>query len=179
MMRMKESIDIHCYPREIVGEIAHSNKWEAFGVWDVCSANEAVFLSWISYLSVLAYLGRILATMHTVLYIIWFLIPASFFILALFARLEQMGGSVRKQNPVDFLRQGFFVLIAVLVAVAIDRYILPGFVAAWAPDYLPLGLFQILLLPAVLLGASYLIGPSKSILVGSENTKASKSRKKR
>ena len=112
--------------------------------------------------------------MHTFLYILWFLLPTAFFLLALFAKLEQMGGSVKKQNPIDFLRQGMFVLGAVIIAVIIDRYFLEDLVTNYAPDYMPLGLFQVLLLPAVLVVGSYMIGPSKAIMVGAPKPKTTK-----
>lgn len=109
--------------------------------------------------------------MTAALYILWFLIPAFFFLLALWAKLEQLGGSVKKQNPKDFFQQGFFVLVCVLICVVIDRYILADLVNNFAPEIMTLGFFQAILLPAVLLIGAKIIGPTQEILIGSKNRK--------
>ncbi|MBN8549669.1 MAG: hypothetical protein J0M12_10170 [Deltaproteobacteria bacterium] len=104
--------------------------------------------------------------MKTFLYIVWFSIPLFFFGVALFATLERLGGKEKKGGTADAWRQGFFVLACVGVAVLIDRTVLPDIVDSIAPDYLPLGFFEVILLPLVLYLAALLFGGSKEILIG-------------
>lgn len=103
--------------------------------------------------------------MVTVLYIIWFLIPSLFFVIGLWSKLEQLSGKGRRENPGDFFRQGFFVLVCVLVCVGIDTYVLADIIDFLLPDILPLGFYQALLLPVVLYIAALIIGPSTPILI--------------
>jgi len=98
------------------------------------------------------------------LYALWFAIPAFFFLTALWAKLEQLSRSPRRQNPGDFMRQGFFVLLCVLAAIGIDRYLLTA-LNDKLPAWLPLPFLQVLLLPLVLLIGARLIGSSKPIKI--------------
>ena len=101
--------------------------------------------------------------MRTALYIIWFLFPAFFLLLALWGKLEQMGNKQKAQNPGDFFKQGVFVLFCVIIAVFIDQQILEGLVSSFSPDFIPLGFYQVLLLPLLLLVAAKLVGPTTTI----------------
>lgn len=103
--------------------------------------------------------------MQTVLYIIWFLIPLAFFLMALWSSLERVGGGEGKPSGGDYFRQALFVSACVAVSVLIDQTVLPGIVESIAPDYLPLGFFQAILLPAVFYAAALLFGGSKEILI--------------
>ena len=103
--------------------------------------------------------------MHTFLYIIWALLPLFFFIMALWAKLEQISNKDKRQNPGDFFRQGLFVTACVIIAVLIDQTVLESFVQSLAPDFMPLGFFQIILLPIILLVAAKVYGPSKTIRI--------------
>ena len=67
--------------------------------------------------------------MRTALYIIWFLIPTCFFLLALWAKLEQIGNRAQKQNPGDFLKQAYFVLLR--PGFRADRTLLPRADRQW------------------------------------------------
>jgi len=96
------------------------------------------------------------------LYAVWFAIPAVFFLTALWAKLEQLSHSPKHHNPRDFMRQGFFVLLCVLLAVAADRYLLP---AIPLPDWMPLAFVQVLLLPLILLITARLVGGTKPIQI--------------
>ena len=116
--------------------------------------------------------------MRTLLYIVWALVPLFFFTVALWATLERLGGKEKKGGTADAWRQGFFVLGCVGVAVLIDRTILPDIVDSIAPDYLPLGFFQALLLPLVLYLAALAFGGSKEILIG-KAPKPGQARRKR
>ena len=63
------------------------------------------------------------------------------------------------------LRQVFFVCVAIGVAVLVDLYVLDAVCSLPEFDWLPRGVFQILLLPTILLLMSRLVGPSDPILV--------------
>jgi hypothetical protein len=110
--------------------------------------------------------------MHTALYVIWFLAPTFFFVLALWAKLEQMSGSVKKHDPISLFRQGIFILICVILACLIDTYVLEGIVASFSPQFIPLGFYQIMLLPVILILAARVVGPSEPILIGSKKDNA-------
>lgn len=102
--------------------------------------------------------------MHTALYVVWFILPAFFFLVALWAKLEALSGKTKREKPGDFVKNGFFVLACVLLAVLIDTYFLEHLVDNLVP-FLPLALFQILLLPFILLVAAKLLGGSKEIRI--------------
>jgi hypothetical protein len=106
--------------------------------------------------------------MVTFLYIIWFCLPLFFFTIALWSKLEAMSGKDKRENFGDFFKQGVFVTGCVLLAVAIDQYVLADLVAAVSPDFIPLGLYQFLLLPFILYIGALAVGPSKSISLKKE-----------
>lgn len=104
--------------------------------------------------------------MRTALYVIWFLLPLFFLLVSLWTFLEKKsGGDSRKDKASEFFGQAMFALLCVGIAVAIDQYMLQGFVAAVSPDWIPLGFYQIVLLPFVLYVAALAIGPSKQIFI--------------
>ena len=103
--------------------------------------------------------------MRIALYIIWFLIPGFFFLMALWAWLEKLSDKQRQQNPKDFLKQGLFVLLCSLIAVVIDAFALESIANSLLGDYIPLPLLQILLLPVILYIGAISIGPSKQIRI--------------
>ncbi|RIL08966.1 MAG: hypothetical protein DCC75_07640 [Proteobacteria bacterium] len=103
--------------------------------------------------------------MHIALYIVWFLIPSFFFIMAAWGLLEKFSNKHKKENPGDFFKQGIFVLACVLLCVLIDQTILPAVSEALIPEYLSLGFWQVVLLPLVLLIGSKLVGGSSPILI--------------
>ena len=100
-----------------------------------------------------------------VLYVIWFLFPVFFLLMALWSKLEQVGGKKRQEHPEDFLRQGVFVLCCVLVAVGINEYVLPRVVAAYSPEAVPLQFYQVVLLPLVLLIGAKIMGPTSDLKI--------------
>jgi len=110
--------------------------------------------------------------MQTAIYIIWFLIPLFFFTMALWSRLEQVGGKSKRENPGDFFRQGVFVLVCVLISIGIDQLLLEDIVSSVSPAFIPLGFYQIVLLPLVLYLAALISGPSKAIKI--QRNKSSK-----
>lgn len=103
--------------------------------------------------------------MKTLLYVIWCAIPGFFFLMALWGKLETMSGKNQRDDIRDFFNQGLFVSMCVITSFFIDKYLLPGIVESFAPEYLPLGFFEVLLLPFVLLLAAKLFGGSNEIRI--------------
>ncbi len=112
--------------------------------------------------------------MPNLLYLIWWLLPLFFFTMALWAKLEQMSNRNKQQNPGDFFRQGIFVTIGVLISMWLDSSVLPGLIPAIFPPSIPMGFFQVILLPVVLYLMALIIGPSKEILIPSGSSKTKK-----
>lgn|GEM_PF-1545385 len=103
--------------------------------------------------------------MRTALYVIWFLIPAAFFIMALWSSLEKIGGKKKQEHPGDFLKQGVFVLVCVLISILLDQFVVESLVESLLGDYVPLVFVQIMVLPLVLYLGALAVGPSKDILI--------------
>ena len=103
--------------------------------------------------------------MTTAFYVIWCLVPTFFFGLALWAKLENVSGQTRKDNPGDLFRQGGFVALCVGVAILLDQYLLPDLYSKFSPDWIPYGFYQLVLLPFILYLASMIIGPSTDIRI--------------
>lgn len=116
--------------------------------------------------------------MHTAIYIVWAIIPIFFFILALWAKLEQVSNKSKRQNPGDFLRQGTFVLVCVFISLLIDHYLLNWAFEAFSPEWIPLGFYQIILLPLVLCIAASAFGPSRDLRIKKPTTPSSIKRSK-
>ncbi len=57
------------------------------------------------------------------------------------------------------------MLGCVLVAVLIDQYVLETIVEMISPEWLPLGFFEVILLPFILYLAAKFAGPTKAIKV--------------
>jgi hypothetical protein len=100
-----------------------------------------------------------------ILYIIWILLPLMFFSLALWSKLEQISGKPKRDHVGDLVTQGFFVLICVIISFGIDYYFLPSLYAFIAIPWIPLGFYQVLLLPVVLFIAGKITGPSMDIRI--------------
>lgn len=105
-------------------------------------------------------------TTTVVLYTVWVLLPLGFLGMALWSFLERMGGKTQVHDDASLFRQFLFVLGSVLIAVAIDQYALKWVVSDILSDVLPLGVFQVALLPLVLFLGAVLIGPSEEIRIG-------------
>jgi hypothetical protein len=104
--------------------------------------------------------------MHAALYIVWFAIPTFFFLMALWSSLEKLSGRPKKENPEDFFKQGLFVLGCVLLAVLIETYAIDFITNSIFQAIVPKGVWQVLLLPLILLIAAKLLGPSQDIKIG-------------
>lgn len=99
------------------------------------------------------------------LYSVWLVIPLGFFVIALWSALELTGKSGKRQNPGDFFRQGFFTLVCAIICIIIDQTFLGFFVENFSPSFIPLGFYQVILLPLVLYIGALTVGPSKPIRV--------------
>lgn len=103
--------------------------------------------------------------MRTLFYAAWLGLPLIFFTLALWSKLEELSGMQKKDRPADMMRQGGFVLLCGLIAVAIDYYLLEDLYNSLSPDWIPLGLYRLLLLPVVLLLGAKFAGPTREIKI--------------
>ena len=103
--------------------------------------------------------------MTTLLYIIWFGIPALFLLLALWAKLEELSGKSKKENPGDFFKQGLFVLACAFATLLLDIYALPGIAENMMPSWIPLLFLRIILFPLVLYVGALAVGPTKQIRI--------------
>ena len=103
--------------------------------------------------------------MYQILYLVWILIPLTFFLLALWSKLEQMSGRPKKDHPGDLVRQGFFISGCVVVSIVIDHFLLPYLYSSFSPVWVPYGLYELLLLPLILYVAAISFGPSSDIRI--------------
>lgn len=103
--------------------------------------------------------------MHTALYIIWFLLPAGMLLVALWAKLEQIGKKDAREHALDYIKSAIFLFVSALIAVAIDTYMLEDLVSALSPDFIPLSFYQLMLLPLILVIGAKLVGGSKAISI--------------
>lgn len=114
-------------------------------------------------------------TVRAVLYTIWCLIPVLFFGLALHTKLEARSKKKKKDNSGEFLRQGIFCLMCVALAIFVEYKFLKTLVDQYSPTFIPIGLYQVLLLPFILYIAALLAGPTKNASLA--DTKARKQRR--
>ena len=103
--------------------------------------------------------------MQTFLYVIWFLVPVFFLGVALWSKLEQMSGKHKRENPMDFVKQGGFVLICSVLCLLIDQYVISTLNEESLPSWLPVNFIRIVLFPVVLYVAAIIIGPTKEIRI--------------
>lgn len=100
-----------------------------------------------------------------VLYTIWIAFPVFFFTLALWHKLEVIGGKGRNEEVRDFLSQGVFVSFCVVLAYLVDKFALESIVSFVPPDLIPLNFFRVILLPFIFLLGAKVVGPSKEIRI--------------
>lgn len=119
--------------------------------------------------------------MQTALYILWILVPLTYFLLALWSRLEQSTqikkGKKRSKEASDLISQAYFVSGCSLATFLIDKYFIHQ-VEPFLPSFIPLGFVQIMLLPVVLYIGGMLVGGSKPIRI-EKAPRPSESRAKR
>jgi len=105
-----------------------------------------------------------------ILYPIWFLLPLIYLLIGLWTWLEKKGRAIKKQNPGDFFKQGFFITLVVIVCILIDQYLLED-LAAFLPAWIPLLLYRLLLLPLMLYIAALTLGGTKPKYIIGKNRK--------
>lgn len=102
---------------------------------------------------------------RTILYILWYSWGALYFVMGIWAVLEKVGKSHKKQNPQDFFRPCLFVTAVAIVATIIDLYLIET-LASWVRiDVL---LLRIALFPALLAVAASITGPTKAISISAK-----------
>ena len=117
--------------------------------------------------------------MQTALYVIWILIPLGFYLLVLWAKLEQISGKNKVENIPDLLSQAVFVTVCSGITYLIDTYALEIGYSALSPDFIPIGFYKILLLPFVLLLGAKVWGGSRDIQISNApNADAARRKKK-
>lgn len=95
------------------------------------------------------------------LHILWYAIPGIFFLVGLYSFLEKVSGDPRKQDPAIFFKQGFFVLLIVLLCVWLDKKYTVSTIAPLLPSGVPILLPRALLLPVLLVIGAKLVGGTK------------------
>ena len=80
--------------------------------------------------------------MTIAIYIVWFLIPLCFFLMALWSFLEALSGKGSSHAAIDLSRQGLFLFACVLASIALDYYVLPVLVDSLSFDFIPYEIFQ-------------------------------------
>ncbi len=95
-----------------------------------------------------------------ILYYLWLACPLLYFLIALWGYLERLGKSVRKHDPLNFLKQGLFILFSVGISILIDQYWLKT-ITDILPPIAPYLFYQIILLPLVFFLLSLAIGGTK------------------
>jgi hypothetical protein len=103
--------------------------------------------------------------MRTSIYVLWSLVPLFFLLTWLWGVLERLGKEEKRGSSIDAFKQFLFVLFCVAVCIVIDQTILEDVVNSLFADFLPLPVYQVLLLPLILYLGALVIGPSKQILI--------------
>lgn len=118
--------------------------------------------------------------MNTLVYTLWFSIPALFYGMALWSKLEQLSGKPRQGDAiVTYLKQGTFVLVCAFLCILIDKNILDDIVNSFLDPFITRGLAQFLLFPLVLLISAQLLGGSKPVQLQSKRVQKANQRKRR
>lgn len=90
----------------------------------------------------------------SVLYVLWFLLPLAFLLLALWAMVKPKRRG--KESPREYLEQGVFCAIALAIAIAIDQTVLEDLFYAVTAGVIDVMFARWMLYPAVLLVLAYL-----------------------
>lgn len=117
--------------------------------------------------------------MRTALYALWFSVPALFFGLTLWIKLERLSGEKKKESSTDLINQGIFTLGCVVVSIIIDQLFLQDLIASTVGDLFPLGFYQFFLFPFVLLIGAKIVGPSSKILIPHNSGKRNSGKRRR
>ncbi len=98
-------------------------------------------------------------------YGIWLLLPIFYFVVALWGKLERSSGERNRDDLGDYVRNGTVALLAVIVSVGIDRFLLPALDDTLLTDLMPIFFFRVLLYPVVFVLINLALGPSKKIQI--------------
>lgn len=112
-----------------------------------------------------------------VLYGFWLLLPGTFFAIALYSKLEQMGGRDKREVVGDYVNQGLFTGACVFISILIDQTVLEGVVDATVGEMVPLGFCRFMLLPLALLFGAKVFGGTTPIRI-ERQVKPGKNQKK-
>lgn len=99
------------------------------------------------------------------LYFIWIVIPFVYLLMLLWAWLEGRGKREKRNDLKDLWHQCLFLTGCVAVAFIVELYFLDPLYRSVVPEFIPKGLLQVLLLPALLTVAAPLVGGSEPIRV--------------
>jgi len=111
--------------------------------------------------------------MRIALYTAWLIIPTFYLTLALWAKLERLSSrGKRGLDAGDLARHGIFVLVAAVVSLAVDTYLLLHYVEPILPAWLPIGVLEIALFPLILGLQAVILGPSRDIVIISRHNKS-------
>ena len=117
--------------------------------------------------------------MRTALYALWLAVPALFFSLSLWIKLEKLSGEKKKESSADLINQGIFTLGCAIVSIIIDQLFLQDLIEATVGDLFPLGFYQFFLFPLVLLIGAKIVGPSSKILIPHNSRKRNSGKRRR
>ncbi|RMG41568.1 MAG: hypothetical protein D6719_08260 [Candidatus Dadabacteria bacterium] len=86
--------------------------------------------------------------------------------MALWAKLESLSNKGRKRKDAgDLARQGVFLSACVAVSIIIDRNVLEQYIMPFMPQFIPLWMLQLFLLPLVMYAGAIISGPSEEIKI--------------
>lgn len=107
--------------------------------------------------------------MQIALWIIWILVPVTYLLMAVWAKLEQIGKKSRKhpREAGELFRQAVFTSACVAIAFFIDIFMLEQAIEPLLPSFLPIGIVKILLLPIILYLAALMVGGKKQVRIES------------
>lgn len=106
---------------------------------------------------------------------VWLFLPIVFLLLALWARLEQVGGKTQQDHPIDYVRQATFLAVCGIITALINHFFIDWIVSV-IPFGLTKGLAQFLLYPCVLAIGAQLWGPTADVLISKSRTSPGRKR---
>jgi len=94
-------------------------------------------------------------------------------LMAMWDLIDNKARKRKDRHSFNLMKQAFFVSLCVVCCILIDRYLLDTIVESVLMNLVTRDLMLILLLPVVLVFASVVLGPSKSIMIA-DSTKLKK-----
>lgn len=93
--------------------------------------------------------------MFHAVYVIWALLPLVFLVLAGWAFSKRFFGVSGREYPSSYLSQFFFCLVAFVVSIYLDQYVLEDAVEALTAGMLDIIIARWLLFPGILVGMAW------------------------